>query len=137
MVACVAGGCKSASPSQYISPRVEGRVLDAQSYQPIEDVQVRRLGADEDYRADTPLKGGQVIMKAPVIRTAADGTFVMGSVRDIAFLQTIGWFSLSLAFEHPSYERFITNYTLARATNTLRGEPLVKTGDILLMPLAK
>jgi hypothetical protein len=137
MVACLSGGCKSTSPSQYISPRVEGRVLDSQSHQPIKDVQVRRHAADDNYRAEDPPKGGEMIKKAPAVRTAADGTFVLDSVRDFALLQEIGWYSLSLTFQHPAYERFFTNYTLARATNTASGEPLVKTGDILLTPLAK
>jgi hypothetical protein len=137
MIACLSGGCKSTSPSQYIAPRVEGRVLDAQSHHPIKDVQVRRLAADDNYRAEDPPKGGELIKKAPAVRTVADGTFVMDSVRDFAVLQQIGWFSLSLTFQHPAYERFITNYTLARATNTVSGEPLVRTGDILLTPLAK
>jgi hypothetical protein len=137
MVACLSGGCKSTSPSQYISPRVEGRVLDSQSHQPIKDVQVRRHAADDNYRAEDPPKGGEMIKKAPAVRTAADGTFVLDSVRDFALLQEIGWYSLSLTFQHPAYERFFTNYTLAKATNTVSGEPLVKTGDILLTPLAK
>jgi hypothetical protein len=137
MVACLSGGCKSTSPSQYISPRVEGRVLDAQSHQPIKDVQVRRHAADDNYRAEDPPKGAEMIKKAPAVRTAPDGTFVLDSVRDIALLQTIGWYSLNLTFQHPAYERFFTNYTLAKATNTASGEPLVKTGDILLVPLAK
>ncbi len=137
MLACLWGGCKSTSPSQYISPRVEGRVLDAQSRQPIKDVQVRRLAASENYRAEDPPKGGEMIKKAPAVRSAADGTFVMASVRDIAFLQTIGWYSISLSFQHPAYERFVTNYTLAKATNTANGEQLVRTGDILLTPLGR
>ena len=137
MVASLSGGCKSMSPSQYIAPRVEGRVLDSQSHQPIKDVRVRRHAADDNYRAEDPPKGAEMIKKAPEVRTAADGTFVMESVRDIALLQEIGWFSLSLTFQHAAYERFNTNYTLARATNTVSGEPLIKTGDILLIPLAK
>ena len=137
IVACLSGGCKSSSPSQYVAPRVEGRVLDAQSHQPIKDVQVRRRAADDNYRAEDPPKGAEMIKKAPPVRTAADGTFVMESLRDIALLQTIGSYSLNLTFQHPAYERFFTNYTLARATNTASGEPLVKTGDILLIPLAK
>jgi hypothetical protein len=34
-------GCKSAPLSQYISPRVEGRVSDATSQQPLKNVEVR------------------------------------------------------------------------------------------------
>jgi hypothetical protein len=134
MIAWLSGGCKSTSPSQYIAPRVEGRVLDSQTHQPIKDVRVRRLAADDNDRAEEPRKGGELLKKAPAVRTAADGTFVLESVRDIALLQEIGWYSLSLTFEHPAYDRFFTNYTLANATYTVTGEPLIKTGDILMTP---
>src|SRR5215472_17419055 len=70
-------GCKSVS--QYVSPRVEGRVLDSTSRQPIEGVEVRRLAVENKHRPNQPMKGGQLMMEAPVIRTALDGTFAVES----------------------------------------------------------
>jgi hypothetical protein len=137
ILACGLWGCKSYSPSQYIAPRVEGRVLDSQSRQPLKDVRVQRVNPDQSYRIDDPPKGGQMMEKTPAVRTAADGTFVLDSERSLALVRELGWYSVSLSFTHPAYERFTTNYTLAQATNTASGEPLVKTGDIRLIPLAK
>jgi hypothetical protein len=48
-----------------------------------------------------------------------------------------GRFSVSVAFHHSFYHDFTTNYTIANATNTVTGEPLVAAGDISLAPQAK
>jgi hypothetical protein len=137
IVACALPGCKSHSPSQYISPRVEGRVLDIQTHQPIKDVQVRRITADQSYQIDDPPKGGQLMQKTAGVRSASDGTFVLESERDVALFQTLGWYSVSIAFQHPAYVGFRATYTVTEATNTAQGEPLIKTGDILLILRAK
>ena len=130
-------GCQTHSPSQYVAPRVTGRVLDQQTHQPIADVRVRRSGADNaSPTRDTP-KGGELMEQAAAVHTKADGTFRLQSVRSLAPFRNVGWYSMSLSFEHPGYERLGTNYTLANATNTLKGEPVVNTGDLLLIPRAK
>ncbi len=130
-------GCKSHSPSQYISPRIEGRVLDSQTRQPLKDVEVRRLTANESYKIDDPPKGGQLMQKNAGVRTAVDGSFVLESERDVALFQTLGWYSVTLLFQHPAYANFSATYTVENATNTAQGEPLVKAGEILLIPRAK
>lgn len=130
----VAAGCRSAS--HYISPRIEGRVIDSHSHQPIEDVHVRRVAADEMCRVENPPKGGEMMEKAPGIRTGADGRFVMDSERDLALIGKPAWYSVNLSFQHPGYEGYTVTYTLANATNTVAGEPLVMAGDILLNPFA-
>lgn len=130
-------GCKSHSPSQYVSPRVEGRVLDAQSRQPIQGVLLRRVVSDGSDRSLDPQKGGEIMMRPAPIRTAGDGTFVVESKRDLVLFRSIGWYSITLAFEQNGYRRLTTNYTMLVATNTAKGEPLVKAGDLLLMPLSK
>jgi hypothetical protein len=131
----IGDGCKSVS--HYVSPRVEGRVLDSASREPIEGVEVRRLAAENKHRPSQPVKGGQLMMEAPVIRTAMDGTFVMDSQRTLGFFKKTGWYSLRLSFRHSAYEGFTATYTIAQSTNSVDGEPLVKTGDICLQPLAK
>ena len=137
MLTLFLAGCQSNSPSHYVSPRVTGRVLDAQTHQPIPDVQVRRISANESLRElDTP-KGGQMMEKAPVVRTGPDGAFALDSVTALAFFRKIGWYSVTLSFEHPHYERFVTTYTLKDATNSASGEPWVKAKDILMFPIAK
>jgi len=129
--------CKSYSPSQYVSPRVEGRVLDAQSHQPVADVQVRPLMTDERYRLQEPPKGGAVMAKTPALRTAGDGTFLLASERGLGLLRTPGWYAVTLCFQHAQYEYFTKTYTLKDSTNTVSGEPLVLTGDILLIPVSR
>jgi hypothetical protein len=137
LVACALPACKSFSPSDYISPRIEGRVLDAQSHQPVADVQVRPLVTDERYRLQEPPKGGAVMQKAPAVITAGDGTFVMDSERGLGLLRTPGWYAVTLTFQRPSYEYFTQTYTIKDSTNTVSGEPLIKAGDILLIPVSK
>ncbi len=137
VVAGLCGGCKSASPSHYISPRVEGRVLDAQTHQPVKDVQVRRLTANESYQIEDQPKGGKVMERAPAVLTAADGTFALVSEREFALLRSPTWYSVSISFRRTGYEPFRATYTISESTNTVTGEPLVRTGDVLLIPLAK
>ena len=137
-VACAPSGCKSYSPSPYVSPRVEGRVVDALTRQPIRNAEVRRLTADQRSWTMEPPKGGEVLkIGAAAVRTAGDGTFVLVSERSINVIPRSGWFSVSLAFHHSFYQDFATNYTIAAATNTVTGEPLVRAGDIPLVPRAK
>jgi hypothetical protein len=136
LLTCALVACKTHSPSQYVAPRVMGRVLDQQTHQPIPDVRVRRIRPEGGaHTRDTP-KGGQLMEQSPAARTGKDGTFVLQSVRDLVLFRMIGWYSVSLSFEHTRYERFVADYTLANATNTAKGEPVVNTGDILLTPRA-
>ena len=135
VVIALAGGCKSVS--HYVSPRIEGRVIDSHTHQPVEDVLVRKLAADEMYRAEDPPKGATILEKAPAVRTAADGRFVLDSERDVVLFGKSAWYSVNLSFEHAGYEGYMVTYTLADATNTVTGEPLVRAGDILLNPFSQ
>jgi hypothetical protein len=137
VTACVAG-CKSTSPSQYISPRVEGRVLDGQSHEPIQGVRVHRVvqGGNQQV-ADTP-HGGEQMEEAPVmVTTSADGSFVVDSERDIALFRHVSWYSVSIAFEHPAYTSYTATYMSSNAVTTASGEPVVHAGDVLMKPLTK
>ena len=131
-------GCKSNSPSQYISPRVEGRVVDGQSHAPIPGVQVRRVTGEDSHAATGPQKGGQLMEGAPVVvTTGKDGSFILDSEHDLASLRRLGWYSVSIAFEDPAYAPFSATYTLSNAVHTATGEPVVKAGDILLAPRSR
>jgi hypothetical protein len=137
IAAGVLAGCKSTSPSQYISPRVEGRVLDTQTHQPLEGVKVRRVIPDQSQTVAEVRKGGQIMEQTPAIRSRNDGTFALDSERGLEFLRRSSWISVTITFEQTGYESFTTNYSLVHATNTPSGEPLVKAGDILLVPRSK
>jgi hypothetical protein len=136
-VALAFGGCQSMSPSQYVSPRVEGRVVDAQTHQPVQGVNVRWVAPGQDPDADEAPRGGQAMEQTPQVRTGRDGAFALASERDLELFRRWSWYSVTLSFEHAGYVSFRTNYTPANATTTPKGEPLVKTGDVHLMPLPR
>jgi len=115
---------------------VEGRVLDAQTHQPLAGAKVRRVVPESATVAETR-KGGQVMERTPAIRSRNDGTFALDSERGLELFRRSSWISVTIAFEQTGYESFTTNYTLVNATNTPSGEPLVKAGDILLVPRSK
>ncbi len=131
----VVSGCKSMSP--YLSPRVEGRVVDAQTWQPIKGVQVRRISNDQEMNGNDAPKGGELMQAKPPVVTGADGTFVLKSLRDFALLGKIKWYSVSILFKRSGYKPFTATYTLTDATNAPSGEPQVRAGDIVLIPLSK
>lgn len=135
LAVCVVVGAGCHSPSQYSSPRITGRVLDEETRQPLKNVQVRRVS--DTTPAMAPPKGGEMLKQAPSIFTDADGGFVLKSVRDLAFIQRVQWYSVSVSFAHRGYEQLMMTYPLSSATNTPSGEPIVPVGDVLLKPLAK
>ncbi len=136
LIAALALGCKTESVSQYIAPRVEGRVLDARSGQPLRNVKVQRISPGDTYRESEPSKGAALLQTPPAVRSGADGRFILQSERDFAVVFKRGWYSITLSFQLPSYETLTKNYTLADSTNTPAGEPLILTGDIPLNPLS-
>ena len=137
VVACIVAGCAAVSPSQYVSPRVIGRVLDSETRQPIQDAQVRRVSAEGTTRTMDAPSGGHLLEQASAVRTGADGRFIMKSVRTLAVFGNFGWYSVTLAFERAGYESVARTYTLANSTNAPSGEPIVQTGDVLLPQLAR
>lgn len=77
-------------------------------------------------------------MKQPaIVTTDAEGNFTLLAERDLTVLRSATWFSVRLVFEHSRYERLTGVYVAAQATNTWKGEPLVQTGDVLLVPKGK
>ncbi len=132
-----AAGCKSGSWSRYVSPRVTGRVVDWETRQPIQDVKVRRLSADESYRTLERPKGSQLLEQGPFVLSGQDGRFDLASVRSLSPFRKTGWYSVSVCYERAGYQRFSTTYVLGEATNSPNGEPLVQAGDVPLAPLAK
>jgi hypothetical protein len=130
-------GCQSEKHSYYISPRVTGRVLAADTQQPLGKATVRRVVPPYAGAATLP-KGGQLQMVPGGVRTDADGRFVLEGERVIAMLRHGGWRSVTVAFEHAGYRSFETNYTAAMfKTRSPEGVPLVNAGDILLEPVSR
>jgi hypothetical protein len=135
LLASALTGCQSGNLSHYISPRVTGRVVAADTRQPLPDATVRRVVPYQTDGENTAPKGGQLLMRPSGVRTDADGRFVLDSQRDIAVFRHPGWWSVTISFTADGYRYFQTNYTSANVTSVSpEGEPLVNTGDILLKP---
>jgi hypothetical protein len=137
MAVCVVAGCKSKPLSKYIAPRIEGRVLDAKTRQPIRGVTVQRMDPGAEVAPGEIPKGAQALQPTPSVRTGNDGAFALASERNLELFGRGRWYSVAISFKHTGYTRFMTNYTPANATPTASGEPLVKAGDVLLVPNAR
>lgn len=128
-------GCKSVLVSSYISPRVTGRVLAADTRQPIGGVKVRRVNPTANQNYDDPARGGRKMESIPAARTDAQGRFVLEAERDLTLLQQQVWFSVEVLFEREGYHTMRTNFTVSNVTsNAPDGAPIVNAGDILLCP---
>ncbi len=131
-------GCESMPFSPFVSPRVTGRVLAADTHQPLARVTVKSGAEARGRMGAMPPKGGELLMAKAPARTGGDGRFTLETERALTPFRGTGWFSVQLLFEHPGYERFRTNYsTLNLVTNSAVGEPLLDAGDILLQPATK
>jgi len=138
LAAVALASCQTASFSSYISPRVTGRVLVADTRQPLPDVKIRRVNpaANQDY--DDPAKGGQKIEAAGAVRTDQEGRFVFDAERDLTLLSQQVWVSVTLSFQCEGYLTLRTNFTYANVTtNAPDGAPVVNAGDILLRPASQ
>ena len=131
-------GCQSGGVTHYVSPEVTGRVLAADTRQPLAGATVRRGSSDQGHGSFAPPKGGQVLIEDGGVRTNADGKFVLQSKSVFALFRSPGWWSAPVMVSHSGYETFQTNYTGDNVvTNASAGPPLVDAGEILLRPLAK
>jgi hypothetical protein len=138
LTAVALAGCQSTSLSTYISPRVIGRVLAADTRQPVADVKIRRINPSAQINYDEPAKGGQRLDPVGGARTDSHGRFVLNAERDLTLLQQQVWFSVKVAFQHEGYQTLLTNFTVINVTsNAPNGAPVVNAGDILLRPLSQ
>ena len=131
-------GCQSERLTHYVSPQVTGRVLAADTREPLAHASVQRGGANPGFVAFGPPKGGQMLMQPGAVRTDADGRFVIGSKSVLAVFRQTGWVSVPVTYSHPGYETVRTNYTGANDVSHADADvPVVYAGDILLRPLGK
>jgi hypothetical protein len=138
VAAALVAGCQSYPLSVSVSPRLTGRVLAADTRQPLAKVKVTNCDKTDDYQRSVPTKGGQRLTPNEVMCTDQDGRFVMETERVLAPFRSAGWFSVRLSFERAGYERFLTNYSyLNLGTNTLNGKDGLDAGIILLQPTPK
>lgn len=138
LLAVALAGCKSGGFSHYSSPRVSGRVLAADTRQPLANVRIQRVVPGRSAESVVPPKGGQLMQQTPAVRTGADGRFVMDGERVLAFFSHSSWYSVTVSFEHPGYALLETNYTVANVSGySSEGAPVVDAGDVPLTPRSK
>ncbi|HMP84332.1 MAG TPA: hypothetical protein PKA41_16660, partial [Verrucomicrobiota bacterium] len=66
----VAVGCKNTSVAHYVSPRISGRVIAAQTQEPIRGVKVERVQSATMAKIYQPQKAGEVMQVAPALTSA-------------------------------------------------------------------
>ncbi len=135
LAALALAGCKGMSLSPFVSPRVTGRVLSADTGAPLADVKVTSLGHVGESSRTLPPKGGELLMSEYPVCTDHDGRFVLEAVRALTPFRGARWFSVRLCFERAGYQRLQASYSSANlSTNSPKGEPLLDAGNILLQP---
>ncbi len=138
LLAAALAGCQSGGVTYYVAPEVTGRVLAADTHQPLANATVRRGSQGRGFESFGPPKGGQLLIETGVERTDADGRFVLESKSVFALFRSPGWWSAPVTVSHSGYESFSTNYTGDNVTShTAAGAPVVDAGDILLLPESK
>lgn len=139
LLAAVLAGCQSQplGLGPYTAPRVTGRVLAADSGQPLAGVEVSRVAPGSRGWRSTPLKGSELLLQKAPIQTDMDGRFVLGSERVLSVVRGSGWNVAGLLFEAAGYRSLQTNCPTGTATNSVSGEPVLDVGRILLAPLPK
>ncbi len=131
-------GCKVMPFSPFVSPRVTGRVLAADTSRPLADVTVKSGQNAGDLSSAVPPRGGELLMARAPVRTDGNGRFTLATERVLTPFRGTAWFTVQLLFERAGYKRFQTNYSrLNLSTNAPEGAPLLDAGDILLHPAAK
>ncbi|MDD5140929.1 MAG: hypothetical protein PHY43_11790 [Verrucomicrobiales bacterium] len=137
LFALVTAGCQSGKFTHWISPQISGRVLAADTHQPLVDAKVQRAELQK-FEPFGPPKGGQVLMQSSGVQTDADGRFVLPGESVFAVFRQPGWWSVPVLFSCSGYQTFQTNYT---GTNVIghsaAGVPEVNAGDVLLQPATR
>jgi len=134
LVLCALLGCKSRPLGPYVSPRIIGQVLAANTGQPLPGVSVARGNPDRYRLPGPPPKGGELLLQKPEGHTDQDGRFVLASERVLSVIRPAAWNVLELDLSRPGYLHLRTNLSVELATNYLKGGPLLDLGKILLQP---
>lgn len=130
--------CKGVKLGPYTSPVVTGRVVNAETQQPIENARVWRDLDREPQAGLDAAKGGELLKEKPPVVTGPDGAFRFPSQRALTLFHTASWNWAQISIEASGFQRLHTNFTiLAPSTNLPSGEPWLDAGDIKLKPSSK
>ncbi len=129
-------GCKSHPFGPYVSPRMQGQVVDAENGNPLENVKVSRNQPAFNAIGGQP-KGGELLMLKPPEQTGPDGHFTLSSERVLSIIRGSGWNEVKLVFEKAGYFKVQTNIPTTLATNSETGEPLLLVNPVPLQRVAK
>jgi hypothetical protein len=127
-----AAGCQSRPFGPYVAPAVTGRVLAADTRQPLAGVKVTR-GASVP-AAGASLKGAELLALKSPVRTGRDGNFTLDSERVLSVVRGLDWNVVSLSFDCGGYQHFHTNCPTTLVSSALNGKPVLDVGQIILQP---
>jgi hypothetical protein len=131
-------GCQSGDYNHYTAPEVTGRVLAADTHQPIANARVIRTGGNNNADPIGPPKGATLMIQPVPVMTDADGRFLLESKSVFALFRNAGWWTAPVTYQHAGYQTFSTNYTASNVTTNIpAGVPVVDAGDILLRPMTR
>jgi hypothetical protein len=134
----VLAGCDSFGPSTCATPQVAGRVLAADTHQPLASVKVIRVLPGQSAATSASACGALRLQQGRPVTTGADGGFVVPGQEYVTLFRHASWWSVRLAFQTPGYVLYQTNFSTANITNLPdAGGPTVNAGDILLAPKTK
>jgi len=131
-------GCDSLrGPHQgIVAPAVEGRVLDAVTFEPVAGARVHRLSGTDPVPKPSERHGGEVLQDPAPASSAPDGSFRLGAIRGgyLLFERTPPLL-VSLQVEHSRYRTFSTNVDLLKVppAQTSNGA-VISVGDLHLTP---
>ena len=125
-------GCKSGSLSSWVAPCVTGRVVAADTGQPLSGTRLRRVNPGAS-QPDESAKGSQLMAQASSVYTDEQGNFTLDAEKALTPLIHRDWYSITLSFEHAGYVTLQTNFTTLNVNGRASdGAPMVKAGDIRL-----
>ncbi len=130
-------GCENFAPPHqaWTEARVEGRVVDAETGQPVHDATVSRVRGQEIGDAYAVEKGAKAMQKRPAVTTTAmDGSFILEAERTAyLFMESYPSFAVTLKVQHRGYDtlqQLFTNVVFGP-----RGQaPVVPVGDLKIFP---
>ena len=127
-------GCGSVGVFHAVTPTVSGRVLAADTRQPLAGVQIIRVLPGQGVGGSRPAKGAELLQAGRPIYTDAAGNFVLAGKTNLTWWRPAGAGAVRLAWLAPGYVTGQTNLISPKTGASAAGAE-ISTGDILLKPV--